>query len=135
MAYWRSELVALKTELERRFDVEITDECIRDAIGRMNRERQLCRELPSLPKMANIVEDGDTPALPPARLEELGFRIAAYPLTLLSSAARAMQDALAALAAGEPAPARLSFSELQELVGFPEYDASLRAYGGSEGVD
>jgi 2-methylisocitrate lyase-like PEP mutase family enzyme len=95
----------------------------------------LCRELPGLPKMANIVEDGDTPALPPARLEEIGFKIAAYPLTLLSSAARAMQEALDALAAGTPAPARLSFDELQELVGFREYDASLRAYQASEDTD
>jgi len=96
---------------------------------------ELCRELPGLPKMANIVEDGDTPALPPARLEEIGFKIAAYPLTLLSSAAWAMQEALDALAAGTPAPARLSFGELQELVGFREYDASLRAYQASEDTD
>ena len=88
----------------------------------------LCKALPDLPKMANIVEDGDTPPLPPARLEEIGFRIAAYPLTLLSSAAKAMQEALVALAAGEPAPSRLSFSELQSVVGFPEYDAALREY-------
>jgi 2-methylisocitrate lyase-like PEP mutase family enzyme len=88
----------------------------------------LCRALPDLPKMANIVEDGDTPALPPARLEEIGFRIAAYPLTLLSSAARAMEGALAALAAGQPAPGLMSFTELQALVGFPEYDAALQGY-------
>ncbi|MBJ20011.1 MAG: isocitrate lyase/PEP mutase family protein [bacterium] len=94
---------------------------------------ELCRELPDIPKMANLVEDGDTPVLPPARLEEIGFRIAAYPLTLLSSAARGMRDALDALADGSPAPARLSFGELQELVGFPEYDASLRAYEAGEG--
>lgn len=89
---------------------------------------KLCRALPDLPKMANIVEDGDTPALPPERLEEIGFRVAAYPLTLLSSATRAMQEALTALAAGRPAPALLSFSELQSVVGFPEYDEGLQAY-------
>jgi len=96
---------------------------------------ELCRELPGLPKMANIVEDGDTPALPPARLEQIGFKIAAYPLTLLSSAARAMQEALDALAAGAQAPARLSFGELQDLVGFAEYDDSLRAYEAVEEAD
>jgi 2-methylisocitrate lyase-like PEP mutase family enzyme len=89
---------------------------------------ELCRELPMLPKMANLVEDGDTPMLPPAQLEEIGFQIAAYPLTLLSSAARGMQLALEALAAGTPAPSRLSFGELQALVGFPEYDADLQNY-------
>ena len=70
--------------------------------------------------------------LPPARLEALGFRIAAYPLTLLSAAARAMQDALAALARGESPPRLLGFEELRELVGFDAYDAALARYGGGD---
>jgi 2-methylisocitrate lyase-like PEP mutase family enzyme len=92
--------------------------------------QRVCREIPA-PQLANLVEGGDTPVLPPARLEQLGYRIAAYPLTLLSSAARAMQDALAALARGEPAPRLLSFEELRELVGFDAYDAALARYGES----
>lgn len=88
----------------------------------------LCRALPDLPKMANIVEDGETPALPPERLADLGYKIAAYPLTLLSVAARAMQEALSALRAGRPAENRLPFAELQALVGFPEYDAARAEY-------
>jgi len=87
-----------------------------------------CRAMPGLPKMANIVEDGDTPELPPDRLGEIGFRIAAYPLTLLSVAARAMQKALDTLAAGQPVDGRLSFEELRGLVGFPEYEAALARY-------
>jgi 2-methylisocitrate lyase-like PEP mutase family enzyme len=90
---------------------------------------RVCREIPA-PQLANLVEDGATPWLPPARLEALGYKVAAYPLTLLSSAIRAMQDALACLAAGEPVPRdrRLAFAELQALVGFPEYDAEARRY-------
>ncbi|MEZ4278991.1 MAG: isocitrate lyase/PEP mutase family protein [Myxococcota bacterium] len=94
-------------------------------------ERELaafCEAFPRIPKMVNLVEDGATPNLPHDRLEAMGFRIAAYPLTLLSSAVRAMQEALAALAAGRPAPRRLAFEALQALVGFPEYDAALRRY-------
>ncbi len=94
-------------------------------------ERELaafCEAFPRIPKMVNLVEDGDTPNLPHDALEAMGFRIAAYPLTLLSSAVRAMQEALAALATGRPAPRRLSFGELQALVGFPEYDEALRRY-------
>ena len=94
-------------------------------------ERELvafCEAFPRIPKMVNLVEDGETPNLPPARLEAMGFRIAAHPLTLLSSAVRAMQEALSALAAGQPAPRRLSFTELQALVGFPEYDEALGRY-------
>ena len=78
--------------------------------------------------MANLVEGGDTPLLPPARLEALGFKIAAYPLTLLASAAGAMQDALEALRAGEPAPRRLDFDALRELVGFDAYDRERARY-------
>jgi len=89
---------------------------------------RFCRALPALPKMANLVEDGDTPALPPARLREIGFKIVAHPLTLLSVAAHAMGVALAALAAGRPTTERLSFEDLRELVGFPDYDAALRRY-------
>ena len=64
---------------------------------------RVCREIPA-PQLANLVEDGATPWLPPERLEALGYKVAAYPLTLLSSAIRAMQDALARLAAGELVP-------------------------------
>ena len=67
--------------------------------------------------------------LPPARLAALGYRIAAYPLTLLSAAARAMQDALAALARGETPARLLEFAELRALVGFDAYDAALERYG------
>lgn len=90
--------------------------------------RRICREIPA-PQLANLVEGGDTPLLPPARLEELGFRIAAYPLTLLSAAARAMQDALASLARGESPERLLGFGELRALVGFDAYDAALARYG------
>jgi 2-methylisocitrate lyase-like PEP mutase family enzyme len=89
---------------------------------------RFCREGPALPKMANVVEEGQTPVLLPERLEQIGFKLAAYPLTLLSAAARAMQDALAALAEGRPVSQRLDFSELQEVVGFHAYDAALEAY-------
>ena len=78
--------------------------------------------------MANLVEGGDTPLLPPEELEALGFKIAAYPLTLLSAAARAMRDALGALAGGGEPPARLDFAELRELVGFDAYDAESGRY-------
>jgi 2-methylisocitrate lyase-like PEP mutase family enzyme len=85
------------------------------------------KEIPA-PLLANLVEDGDTPLLPPARLEALGFKIAAYPLTLLSVAARAMREALASLQRGEHPTERLSFAELRELAGFPDYEALAARY-------
>jgi 2-methylisocitrate lyase-like PEP mutase family enzyme len=86
-----------------------------------------CRELPGA-KMANLVEDGDTPLLPPARLEALGYKIAAYPLTLLSAATRAMQAALEAMAAGRSPDDLLAFETLREIVGFPAYDDEASRY-------
>jgi 2-methylisocitrate lyase-like PEP mutase family enzyme len=80
------------------------------------------------PKMANLVEQGDTPVLAPAKLEALGYQIAAYPLTLLSAAVRAMNDALAALRDGRTPDGLLDFSELREIVGFDAYDEEQKRY-------
>jgi 2-methylisocitrate lyase-like PEP mutase family enzyme len=80
------------------------------------------------PQMANLVEGGDTPLLPPARLEALGYRIAAYPLTLLNAATRAMQRALEALQRGESPGGLLSFEALREIVGFDAYDEARAHY-------
>jgi 2-methylisocitrate lyase-like PEP mutase family enzyme len=84
------------------------------------------------PLMANLVEDGDTPWLPPERLVSLGFRIAAYPLALLGASVRAMRDALEQLRGGEQAERRLSFAELREIVGFDWYDAESQRYARSD---
>jgi 2-methylisocitrate lyase-like PEP mutase family enzyme len=88
---------------------------------------RVAREIPA-PTMANLVEDGDTPWLPPARLESLGFKIAAYPLTLLHASVYAMEQALAGLRDGRPLERRLSFAELRERVGFDAYDREARSY-------
>jgi 2-methylisocitrate lyase-like PEP mutase family enzyme len=83
------------------------------------------------PKLANMLEEGITPILPPARLAELGYRIAAYPLTLLGCAVQAMEEALDALRAGRTPERRADFGRIRELVGFPEYDRLLARYGDS----
>ncbi len=44
-----------------------------------------------VPLLVNMVEGGRTPVLPAQRLEELGFRIAIYPVAGLLSAAAALQ--------------------------------------------
>ena len=96
---------------------------------RSEAEMQRICEAIQVPQLANMVEGGETPVLPPARLAALGYRIAAYPLTLLSAATRAMQDALASLARGETPARLLEFAELRALVGFDVYDAELERYG------
>lgn len=47
---WTGEMIKLKEELERRFDVEITDAKLRAAIAVMNRERAARRDLAALMK-------------------------------------------------------------------------------------
>ncbi len=88
---------------------------------------QFCHSIEA-PKMANMVEQGDTPLLSPNQLEEMGYQIAAYPLTLISSAIRAMQEALATLKTGQHPEQLLPFSELRTVVGFDQYDRTLNEY-------
>jgi benzoyl-CoA reductase/2-hydroxyglutaryl-CoA dehydratase subunit BcrC/BadD/HgdB len=45
LAHWHAELIRLKTQLEKRFSVQITEERLRDSVRLMNRERQLRRDL------------------------------------------------------------------------------------------
>jgi 2-methylisocitrate lyase-like PEP mutase family enzyme len=52
----------------------------------------------------------------------MGFHLVAYPLTLLSSAAFAMRQAVSDLQNGKTPETMLSFSELKALVGFDIYD-------------
>ncbi len=80
------------------------------------------------PKMINLLEGGDTPILPPDRLEAIGFAIAAYPLSLLSTAVRAMTESLEALKSGRPPDRLMDFADLRRLVGFESYDREAARY-------
>ena len=84
--------------------------------------RSFCAEIP-LPTMANIIDGGKTPILSPHELTRVGYKLAAYPLVLLSAAIAAMTQALAALAPNATAarPPELTFTQLQAIVGFPAY--------------
>jgi len=80
-----------------------------------------CLEVPGY-KMANMLPSGKTPILPERRLEEIGFAIAAYPLTLLSVGMRAQEQALQLLKDGQSTSAlELDFEALKERVGFNAY--------------
>ena len=83
-------------------------------------------------QMANMVEYGKTPVLTPESLKEIGYKIAAYPLTLLSSAVYAMREALHDIREGKQPERILDFTELQTVVGFPGYDETLRRLEGDK---
>ena len=90
--------------------------------------KQICSELPGC-KMANIVEGGLTPNIPMTELNEMGYQIAAYPLTLLSASMRAMKNALANLKSDIPRDKDiLNFSELRDIIGFEEYYETSSQY-------
>jgi 2-methylisocitrate lyase-like PEP mutase family enzyme len=82
--------------------------------------RAFCRAT-DRPALANMVEQGETPVLPPAVLQDIGYSLAAYPLTLLAAAMKAMQDALAAFKAGEHPKNLLDWDSLRDTVGFNAY--------------
>ena len=90
--------------------------------------RRYCREVDG-PKMANLIEGGKTPLLPPAQLEAIGYKIAVYPLTLLNVSIQAMRIALGSLARSERPAGTMEFEELKKAVGFPAYYAEEARYG------
>ena len=80
------------------------------------------------PKMANMVEGGDTPLLAPAKLAEIGYEIVVYPLTLLLAGVRAMEDALSSIRDARHPEALAEFAHLRDIVGFPAYYDEERKY-------
>lgn len=81
----------------------------------------ICTSVPGV-HLANMLEGGQTPILPPDELAEIGFSIAAYPLTLLSAAMKAMNAVLADLKDGRSPDAHLMpFAELRRQIGFDAY--------------
>ena len=96
--------------------------------------RAFCAAVPG-PKMANMLEEGLSPLLPPSRLTEIGYKIAAYPLTLLNSAVYAMQEALADLRDGRIPQRRVPFATIHHLVGFDDYNQLLARYAEFAGIE
>ncbi len=73
-----------------------------------------------LPLIANMVPGGRTPMLTPARLQELGFRVALFPITGLLAAAAALKQAYQSLKSGADAPALMPFGDFNSMIGFPD---------------
>jgi len=90
--------------------------------------KRYCDEVEG-PKMANMVEQGDTPFLAPAELEAIGYKVAIWPASLMLAGISAMERALADLKAGAQKTENLStFPHLRDIVGFPEYYEDEKRY-------
>lgn len=91
-----------------------------------------------VPVLANIVHGGGrTPAVTRRRLIELGYSVAIYPTVGFLAAARAMQDAYAAMEQGaaEPPVPLYPFQDFNELMGFPEVWAFERRHAEDSAED
>jgi 2-methylisocitrate lyase-like PEP mutase family enzyme len=104
------------------FEAEGADIIFLEAPESEDEMERFCRAI-GKPCMANMVPGGKTPILPPAQLQAIGYKLALYPVMLMSSAIAAMQATLAALHSGAAAqsPPSVTFAELQRIVGFPAY--------------
>ena len=90
--------------------------------------KRYCKEVPGA-KLANMLEFGKTPILPPAQLQEIGYTVAAYPLTLLSAATAAMQQVLIRIKEGQPTEDMIvPFDKFLGTIGFNEYNKQLDNY-------
>ncbi|MDC3063164.1 isocitrate lyase/PEP mutase family protein [Alphaproteobacteria bacterium] len=92
----------------------------------------ICQEVPGC-KIANIVEGGLTPNLSMKELEDIGYNMAVYPLTVLSSAMKAMVESLNKLKKDDDRSSNLmSFTELRKRVGFDDYYETSSRYKSSK---
>ena len=80
------------------------------------------------PKMANMVEQGDTPFLEPKKLADIGYKIIIYPISLMLAGLRAMEESLKSMQGGKHPDALAEFSHLRDVVGFPDYYDKEKKY-------
>jgi 2-methylisocitrate lyase-like PEP mutase family enzyme len=89
--------------------------------------RTYCDFVPG-PKMANMVEQGETPVLSATELGEIGYKVVIHPLTLLMAGVQAMENTLKQFKDGTYSEDSFDFSHLRDVVGFPDYYAAEKKY-------
>lgn len=91
---------------------------------------QVAQTFKGTPLVANMVEDGKTPYLEAPVLEEMGYRIAVFPVSALLAVTRRLQQVYAALLAEGCLPGeaeRVTFQRYNDLIGLPELLADAAA--------
>jgi 2-methylisocitrate lyase-like PEP mutase family enzyme len=90
-----------------------------------------------VPQLANMLEGGRTPFLTPSELDQLGFRIVIYGISLLMHAVRAMENVLTGLAHGEIdfAGKGVKFEDYKSIVGLDKWAAIEAKYQSTPGTD
>ena len=117
----------------RDFEAEGADIIFLEAPESEDEMQRFCGAMKK-PCMANMVPGGKTPVTAPDQLHKLGYKLALYPVMLLSSSIAAMQATLAGLRLGSktPQPPTISFTDLQSVVGFPDYWSRETRYQSKE---
>jgi 2-methylisocitrate lyase-like PEP mutase family enzyme len=81
------------------------------------------------PLLANLVEDGKTPMLSRATLEQMGYKIALYPISALLAACATYEQTYARLLGNSVPPReRVTFSQYNEIVGLPDLLATAKNF-------
>jgi methylisocitrate lyase len=86
---------------------------------------------PDVPLVANIVEGGKTPAISPAELQNLGFKIVFFPLTALMAVTEVMSVCFRHLqqqGRTDNLSGLMNFQDFQELMNVPQYLAVEKKY-------
>ena len=103
-----------------------------DGIKRIEEVEIVARRVPG-PKVVSIVDGNETTALTAQALEQMGFAVVLYAVSLLFSAAQAMAATLATLKRdGTPAAsagAMMSYAEFSALVDLPRFQQLDEDYG------
>jgi 2-methylisocitrate lyase-like PEP mutase family enzyme len=84
---------------------------------------KIAQSFQGTPLVINLVPGGKTPVLSPSEISELGFAIALYPVNAILGVARTLQQVYESMTHGKDLDpdARLSFEELNELLGLSEF--------------
>ena len=107
-----------------------------DALRTKDELRAFCKAVPGTPKMANMLEGGGrTPICSPEELQDMGFSVVAYPLTVLGAYVNATERVLREIKEdGYPDESRLpTFESLKATCGFPGYYADAERYDVTSG--
>ena len=92
-----------------------------EAIKSKEDMKRVIKEVPGH-HMINLIEDGETPLLEMNELEDIGFKIAVFPLTLMSASVKTMQESLKNMKNKTYNTNVSKFSDIRDIVGFNEYD-------------
>mgnify|MGYP003149279740 FL=1 len=83
-----------------------------------------------VPLVANMVEDGKTPYLDGPTLQEIGYKIAIFPVSALLSVAERLQTLYRAMLEANKLPVdmqRVTFQKYNEIIGLPDMLAEAAA--------